>query len=115
MTYAVIAVAVLVVLLTSLFKVVTLSQTVKQVLSVVVSVAAGVLTAWQTGQLANASDVAQTVAVIFGLSQAIYMFLFDAGKPFAAVNDRLEAIGGPKGDGPDGPPGPDAPIVEGEK
>lgn len=108
MTYAVIAVAVLVVLLTSLFKVVTLSQTVKQVISVVVSVVAGTLTAWQTGQLDNAADVAQTVAVIFGLSQAIYMFLFDSGKPLAPISDALEAIGGPKDE-------PDAPLVEGEK
>lgn len=93
MTIAVVVVAVLVVLLTSLFKLVDFSTTAKQVIALLVSVAAGVLTAWQTGQFDNATDVATVVTVVYGLSQAIYQFVFDTGKPLNVLDQALENVG----------------------
>jgi hypothetical protein len=96
MQLAVVIVSVLVVLASSLFKLETFSATAKQVIAAVTALVAGVVTAWSTGQFDTATDVLQTVLVIYGLSQAVYQFLFDDGKVLSGVNTALEAVGAPK-------------------
>jgi hypothetical protein len=93
MTLAVVIVAVAVVLLTSLFKLEVFSDTVKKAIAAVVSLAAGVATAYYGGQFDGVTDVAQVVLVIYGLQQAIYNFLFDSGKPLNAIDQALESVG----------------------
>lgn len=93
MQLAVVIVSVLVVLASSLFKLEAFSRTAKQVIAAVSAVVAGVVTAWSTGQFDNATDVLQTVLVIYGLSQAVYQFLFDEGKPLSRIDTALTAVG----------------------
>lgn len=91
-TLLVVLVAFGVVVLTSLFKVVELSDKVKQTIALLVSAAAGALTAYTTGQFDNVTDVAQTVLVIYGLSQGIYQFFFDSGRILGGFDETLEGF-----------------------
>lgn len=89
-------VAVLVVLATSLFKNVTMSDRVKNAIAVVLSVIAGVIVDLSThgfdfGTYAY-QDVLGTVLVIYGSAQAIYQFILKGTEADA----KLEAVGGPK-------------------
>lgn len=113
-TILVIAVALGVVLLTSLFKVVEFSTKVKQVIAVVVSTVGGGLTAFATGRFDSVQDVLATVLVVYGLSQAIYQFLFDNGRVLGGLDAALEDFR--VGDGPDLPEADhvDEPVVEQE-
>ena len=88
----VVLVSLLVVIVTSLFKVVDFSTKVKQAIAFGVSTVAGAVTAYATGQFDNVTDVASTVLVIYGLAQAIYQFLFDQGRVLSGVDNTLEDI-----------------------
>ena len=90
------ATAVLVVLATSLFKNVTMSDRVKNAIAVVLSVVAGVVVDLSThgfdfGTYAY-QDVLGTVLVIYGSAQALYQFILKG----TTVDAKLESVGGPK-------------------
>jgi predicted tellurium resistance membrane protein TerC len=73
------AVALVVVLVTSLFKNVDMNDKIKNLIAVVLSVIGGGLTAWggQAGDFSSfeAGDVISLVLIIYGASQAIYQFI----------------------------------------
>lgn len=95
--------AVLVVLATSLFKNVEMSDRVKNTIAVVLSVIAGVIVDLSTHGFDFGSyayqDVLGTVLVIYGSAQAIYQFVLKGTE----VDAKLEAVGsGDKADENDG-------------
>lgn len=110
LTIAVIGVAALAVLVTGLLKFDWLSTAAKQVIALVVSVVGGVVAAYATGNLNSATDVTQSIIIIYGLQQGIYQFIFDSGKPLNFVDKWLEKIGSKTPPPPPG--GDDTPIVD---
>lgn len=82
--------AVLVTLLTSLFKTVNLSSKVKSAIAVVLSVVAGAVTVWvaQGGDF-SAQNVVQAVALVYASSQVIYDFILKG----TSLDQTLTSIG----------------------
>lgn len=99
MVWVLLAAAVLVVLGTSLIKFAGLSEKVKNLIAVVLSVVVGAAAWLSTGGLDSLSQVADVngllgiVAAIYGLSQVIYHFLLDG----TGLDNRLEAAFAPSG------------------
>lgn len=75
--YLVFGLAVVVTLLTSLFKHVDWSAKTKNLLATVLSVLGAAVTVWlgEGRELANAGDVAQLAVTVYGGSQLLYNFL----------------------------------------
>lgn len=80
--------AVVVVLLTSLFKTVDMSERVKQVVAVVTSVGVAALASWQQGVLDSGADVTTIVLAVYGLAQALYAFILNG----TGLDDKLESV-----------------------
>lgn len=82
--------AVLVTLLTSLFKTINLSSKVKSLIAVVLSVVTGGVTVWvsQGGDFTT-SNVVESVALIYSASQIIYDFILKG----TSLDARLTAVG----------------------
>lgn len=97
--WAVVGLAVAVVLLASLLKNVNWSDKVKQALVVVLSIVGGVVSAWQAGALNGASDVLQTATLVYGASQLIYAFIFKGTGVEAKLAD-VRVLPGPAVDEP---------------
>ena len=74
--WVVFGLAIAVVLLTSVFKTIDLSSRVKALISVVFSVAGGAVTVWiAKGGDFTATNVAESVALVYAASQVIYNFI----------------------------------------
>lgn len=82
--------AVVVTLLTSLFKTINLSSKWKSAIAVVLSVIAGGVTVWvsQGGDFTT-SNVVECVALVYAASQIIYDFILKG----TALDARLTAVG----------------------
>jgi hypothetical protein len=94
--FLVFGVIVAIVLVTSLFKNVTMSTMAKNAIAAVLSVVAGVVFDLSThgfdfGTYA-AADIMGTVLVIYGGAQAFYQFILKG----TALDAKLEDVGGPK-------------------
>lgn len=77
MTAVLVAIAaVLVVLGTSILKNVDWSDKVKNTIAVVLSVVAGVASVWATGGFIGVTDVLEVATLVYGVAQAIYIFIF---------------------------------------
>jgi hypothetical protein len=94
--------AVLVVLGTSILKNVDWSDKVKNTVAVALSVVAGVASVWATGGFVDVTDVLEVATLVYGVAQAIYIFMFKG----TGFNDILSnwSIGGKEELPVDGPP-----------
>lgn len=82
--------AIVVTLLTSLFKTVDLSSKWKSLIAVVLSVVAGGVTVWVTeGGDFSTVNVVEAVALVYAASQVIYDFILKG----TGLDTRLTAIG----------------------
>lgn len=95
MTILVIVAAVLVVLGTSLLKNVDWPDKTKHFIAVALSLVAGVVGLWATGQLDGATDVAAVVTLIYGAAQAFYGFIFK-GTVLDSFLSETAVLGGNK-------------------
>ena len=88
--WVVFGLAVVVTLLTSLFKTIDLSSKWKSLIAIVLSVLAGAVTVWvsQGGDF-SASNVVESVALVYAASQVIYDFILKGSN----LDARLTAIG----------------------
>ena len=87
--WVVFGLAIAVVLLTSLFKTIDLNSKVKALIAVVLSVAAGAVTVWITnGGDFTASNIVQTVALVYAASQVIYDFILKG----TALDNALTSV-----------------------
>lgn len=90
-------VAVLVVLATSLFKTVDMSDKAKNLIAVVLSAVGGGLTAlgtngWDFSGF-GAGDVLGTVLIVYGAAEAIYNFILKGTRPEAVLAEK-RLVGG---------------------
>lgn len=82
--------AVVVTLLTSLFKTINLSSKWKSLIAVVLSVVAGGVTVWvANGGDFTTTNVVQAVALVYAASQVIYDFVLKG----TSLDARLTAVG----------------------
>ncbi len=105
MIWLIIAAAFLVVLGTSLIKFGSLSEKVKNLIAIVLSVVVGGAVWLATGGFDTASNVTDAqgvfaiVAAVYGLSQVIYHYLLDG----TGLDNKLEAFAAPDNGGGDDP------------
>lgn len=107
MIWLILVAAVLVVLGTSLIKFGGLSEKVKNLIAIVLSVLVGGAVWFATGGQASLSGVTDAqglfaiVAAVYGLSQVVYHYLLDG----TGLDNALESFAAPKGAGGDDEPG----------